>query len=151
MPTSTGVEDIFLWSLYALAKGEPKALAQVKRTAQKEWREIDRFARSEALSSLPTTIEELIKKLEYSSAETDVEGWAEALGATGECAICNTTIINPFSFAEAAVQHYELPDDSADDTHERIETAVRNSGVENGGWGDGSLCAYHNEQMAKDD
>ncbi len=39
----------------------------------------------------------------------------------------------------------------ADDAHERIEMALRGSGVETGGWGDGSLCAYHNEQAAKDD
>lgn len=151
MGVSIGVEDVFLASLYALAKGDSRAIAQVRRNARREWREIEQFARREMLASLPPTIEELIARLEDTSAEADVEGWAEALGATGECGICGTMIIDPFSFAEAAVQHYEISGDDADDAHERIETAIRASGVEIGGWGDGSLCAYHNEQAAKDD
>ncbi|MGH7356907.1 MAG: hypothetical protein ACRELS_20300 [Candidatus Rokuibacteriota bacterium] len=47
--------------------------------------------------------------------------------------------------------HYELPGKKKDEAVERLEQAIRNSGVEVGGWGGGSLCAYHNEQMSKDD
>ena len=46
------------------------------------------------------------------------------------------------------MKHYEVDDD---DIRERIVAAITNSGVDTGGWGDGSLCAYHNEQSAKDD
>ena len=105
----------------------------------------------EALGSLPDTVEDLIDSLEDPRGEADIDGWAEALGATSDCAICSTTIIQPNSFAEAAVQHYETSEADADDVHEQIEAALRASGAETGGWGDGLLCAYHNEQVAKDD
>ena len=150
MGINIGVERTFLASLYALARGDSRAIAQVRRNARQERREIEQIANREMLTSLPPTVEQLIEQLGDSGTEADVEGWAEALGATGECAICSITIIDPFSFAEAAVQHYELSDDVADVAHERIEAAIRASGVETGGWGDGSLCAYHNEQVSKD-
>ena len=144
-------EDFFLAALYAAAEGEDKAIRWVRKEAQREWRELESLAMREALSSLPSTIEDLIEELEDPSGETDFEGWAQIFGATSDCAICSTTIIQPFSFAESAVQHYEVSEADADDAHERIETAIRSSELEIGGWGDGSLCAYHNDQAAKKD
>lgn len=146
-----GVEEIFLAALYAAAEGDDQAISWVRKKARRERDELEQFSRREALSSLPDTIEDLIENIEDPHGEADIEGWAEALGATSECAICSTTIIQPFSFAEAAVQHYEIPEGDDVDVHERIEAALRASGAETGGWGDGSLCAYHNEQAAKDD
>lgn len=108
------------------------------------------IARREVLSSLPDTIEGLIEALEDPQGEADIEGWAEALGATTNCAICTTTIISPFSFAEAAIEHYHDAGD-VDGAQARIEAALSASGVETGGWGEGSLCAYHHDQSAKDD
>ena len=151
MPASIGVDQIFLASLYAMAKGDVRAIAKVRRDARREWSEIDQFARREMLSSLPTTIDELMEQLEGPGAGGDVESLAEALDATNDCYICSTKIVDPSAFAEAVLKHYEISDDEADDIRERIEAAIRNSAVETGGWGDGSLCAYHNEQMAKDD
>jgi hypothetical protein len=89
-----------------------------------------------------------MEQLEDGRGEADIEGWAEALGATGECGICGTTIVQPYAFAEAAVEHYGVPDGGYD---ERIVAAVDKSSAETGGWGDGSLCAYHYERAAKDD
>jgi hypothetical protein len=57
-------------------------------------------------------------------------------------------VVDAEAFAKAAMKHYDVEDD---DVRERIEAAITNSGVDTGGWGDGSLCAYHNEQAAKDD
>lgn len=145
------VEEIFLAALYAVAEGDGKAISWVRGKARRERDELDQFARREALSSLPDTVEDLIEGIEDPRGEADIEGWAEALGATSECAICSTTVIQPFSFAEAVVQHYEIPEGDDADIHERIEAALRASGAETGGWGDGSLCAYDNEQMAKND
>jgi hypothetical protein len=54
------------------------------------------------------------------------------------------------SFAEAALQYYDA-DDGDGEMQNRIETAIRRSSTETGGWGDGPLCAYHNEQASKDD
>lgn len=146
-----GAEDVFLAALYAVGEGEDKAIKWVRRNARRERRELEEFAMREALSSLPDTVEDLIGSLEDPRGEADIEGWAEALGASSDCAICSTTIIQPYSFAEAAVQHYETSEADADDVHEQIEAALRASGAETGGWGDGLLCAYHNEQAAKDD
>jgi hypothetical protein len=59
--------------------------------------------------------------------------------------------VKPYAFAEAVLDHYGVSGDHADDLFPRIETAVQNSAVETGGWGTGSLCAYHYEQAAKDE
>lgn len=150
VPVPIGVEDVFLASLYALVRGDARAVAQVRRNARREWREIEKIATREMLFSLPPTMEKLIAQLEDTSAEPDVEGWAEALGTTRECGICGSTIIDPYSFAEAAVQYYETADADGDAVH-RIEVVLRSSGVETGGWGDGSLCAYHDEQASRED
>jgi hypothetical protein len=78
-----------------------------------------------------------------------MEGRADALEATRACAICGTTIVDPYSFAETALQHCGA-DDGGGELQNRIETAIRQSSTETGGWGDGSLCAYHSELASKD-
>ncbi len=146
-----GLEEIFLAALYALAEGDNKAISWVRKKARRERDELEHFARSEALSSLPDTVVELVEAIEDPNSEINIEGWAEALGATNDCAICGTTVIQPFSFAESAVLHYEITEEDDANVHERIEAALRASGTETGGWGDGSLCAYHNEQVSQED
>jgi hypothetical protein len=64
MPASIGAEDTFLASLYALARGEARAISKVRRDARREWREIDQIARREMLADLPATIDELMEQLE---------------------------------------------------------------------------------------
>ena len=145
------LEDIFLAALYAAAEGDAKAIEWVKKKAHSERREVEQFVKREALSSLPNTIEDLIEDLENPHGGSDIEEWAYALGATSDCAICGTTIIETSSFAEAAMQHYEVSDVDDADISERIETAIQSSGVETGGWGDGSLCAYHDEKVTRAD
>jgi putative GTP pyrophosphokinase len=150
MPASIGAEGTFLAALYALARGEVRAINKVRRDARREWREIDQIARREMLAELPATIDDLMKQLESPGGEPDIEGWAERLGATHACAICGTKIVDPSAFAEAALKHYDAANKD-EDLAERIETAILRSSTETGGWGDGSLCAYHNDQAAKDD
>jgi ppGpp synthetase/RelA/SpoT-type nucleotidyltranferase len=147
MPASIGAEDTFLAALYALARGEARAISKVRRDARREWREIDEFARREMLADLPATIDEVMEQLEGGAGS---EGWAEALGTTHDCAICGTTIVEPFAMAEALLRHYDAADEDGG-LHQRIETAILRSSTETGGWGDGSLCAYHYERAAKDD
>jgi hypothetical protein len=122
----------------------------VRGDARREWREIDQIARREMLANLPSTIDQLIEQLESSSSDADIEGWADALEATHACAICGTRIVDPCAFAEVALRHYDAADEDGE-LQNRIETAIRRSSTETGGWGDGSLCAYHNEQASKDD
>jgi hypothetical protein len=120
----------------------------MRTKARREFREIDAIYRREMLSSLPSTIDELIAQLEDPGAPPDVEGWAEALDATGSCKICGTTIVRPDAFADAVVEHYEPS--NPNDARERIERAVCQSSVERGGWNDSSLCSYHDDQAGKD-
>ena len=98
---------------------------------------------------LPDTAEELLAKIKDPERETDVVGLAVALGAVKRCTVCGSQIIDPFTFAESVVQHYELSDSEAD-IAARIDTAVRQCGVETGGWNNSSLCAYHDAAASKD-
>ena len=150
MPASIGAEGTFLAALHALARGEARAISKVRHDARREWREIDQFARREMLAELPATVDELVEQLESSGGETDIEGWANALEATHACAICGTKIVDPYAFAEAALRYYDTNDEDGE-LQNRIEAAIRRSSTETGGWGNGSLCAYHNELAAKDD
>ena len=145
-------EDFFLAALYATARGDDKALMWVQREARRERRELEEFAVREALASLPHSIEELLEKLEGVCDESYIIEWAGALGAVSACELCNAAIVDPYSFAESVVKHYEVsgPDADANDYHERIETAIESSGVETGGL-NGLMCRYDADQWARPD
>lgn len=148
MGVRAGVENLFLAALHALARGDRQALNHIRRKARRELREIDRIAKREMLSSLPRSVDELIAQLEDPRGEADVEGWAGALEATDSCRICGTTIVRPDAFAEAAVRHYRPT--NCEEVRERTERALYQSSVERGGWGDSSLCSYHDDRADKD-
>ena len=150
MPASLEPEDELLARSMRSPKGEAYAISKVRRDARREWREIDRIARREMRADLRANIDELMEQLENPDGGEGIEGWAGALAATHDCAICGTTIVDPFAFAEAALRHYGVEDKDGH-LHQRIETAILGLSAQTGGWGDGSLCAYHNEQAAKDD
>ena len=113
--------------------------------------EVEEIARREILSSLRGTIEDLIGRLEHAQSDADITEWAKAIGATTDCDVSNALIVQPELFAEAAVEHYGMDGAAAVDAYERIKSALSKSGIETGGWGNGQLCAYHNEQAAKND
>lgn len=151
MPVPIDPETVLLAALHALAGGDSRAIRYVRKQAQREFREIDRIARREMLSALPATVEGLIDELEGPSGEVDIASYAEALGATHECAMCPTMIVDPYSFAEAAVQHYGLSDDESDEVIDRIVQAIYGSGADTGGLDDSSLCSSCANSLAKDD
>ena len=144
-----GIEQIFLAALYSFAEGDSGAMGWVREQARREREELEQFAKCEAIGSLPGAVEELIEALGEPDAEGDIDMWAVALGAIGDCAICGTTVIRPFSFAESAVLHYEVRGEREGVVLERIESSLRASDAETGGRGDGSLCAYHHKLAAK--
>ena len=144
-------ENVFLAALYALARDDEKAIEWAEEEARRERREIELSAKREMHSSLPHSLEDLIEELEDPRGEPNVETWADALGVTNACTTCDTPIVQPFSFAEAAVDHYSDSEMDADDASARIESAIRSSGFEIGGYEEGNLCAYHSDQAAKDD
>ena len=145
------VEEAFQASLVALVRGKRRALDGVRRRARRDWREIEEIARREELAGFPATADEMLEGLESSGSWIDVQGMAEALGAAHDCDICGTTIVEPDAFAEAAAQHYGLIGDEADRFQERVQTAIRNSDTEIGGFDEGRLCAYHADMALKDD
>ena len=146
-----GMEEVFFAAMHAFAKDDDKAIAWVRRKARRERDTLEQYAKLDLLSSLPATLKQFLEAIEGPHSNDDIVGWAEAFGATADCAICSTIVVEAFSFAEAAAQHYNIPEEDSADVHQRIETALDASGVEIGGWGDGSLCGYHNDQMERDD
>ena len=151
MGTYAANDDVFIASIHALAKGDKEAEKYVKRQARGEWREMDQFAKREMFASLPETAGKLIEELEDRHDGLDVTDWAQAWGATNDCAVCGTTIIKPYSFAEAAIQHYALSDPEATEAFNRIEQAIYDFAFEAGGWNTSSLCGYHADRAARDD
>jgi hypothetical protein len=151
MGTDATNDDVFLASIRALEKGDMVAVKFIQRQAEREWREIDQVATREMLASLPETAGKLIEELEDQHGGIDIIDWAEAWGATNRCSVCGTAIIKPYSFAEAAVQHYGLSDPEASEAFNRIEQAIFSSAVETGGWNASSLCSYHADRATKDD
>lgn len=145
-------EELFLASIYALARGDQRAIARVQRRAREEADELDAIAKREALSSLPDSIDELIEQLEDYSREIDFAELAQTLDATDECSVCGETVVLPEEFAEAVIVHYGVPEADEDDVRNRIENAIYHSSAETGGGpGGGSLCSYHRAQAEKDD
>jgi hypothetical protein len=144
-------DEIFVSALYAMARGDREGIKHIRRVGRREYDAVESFARREILTSLPNSVEELIEQLEDPREdEVDIEGWADALGATGQCAICNTMIIDPYAFGEAVMYHYKLADPEASEVQKRIERAIYGSSAETGGVESSSLCSYHADQMAKD-
>jgi ppGpp synthetase/RelA/SpoT-type nucleotidyltranferase len=146
MPVRISNEDTFLAAIRAAGSGKEWAISEVTRLAREEWNEIDQLARREALSSLPDRIEDFVAQIEAFDSGSTME-WAEALGATNGCLVCGNTVVDSYALAQAAVDYYQANGDH----FQRIETAVLQSDCDTGGYGDGSLCAYHNEQAGRED
>ena len=141
-------EDFFLVALYATAKGEAAAIQLVERNARQE---LEQLVIREENREMPNTVNDLIAILEDPYDEPNIEGLAQTLGAIHRCPTCSAEIVKPFSFAEAAVQHYDVPEPDDARALERIQSAIRSSGTEIGGFDEGELCGYHAEQAAKND
>ncbi len=144
-------EDFFLVALYATAEGEDAAIQLVRRNALQERSELEQFMIREEGRELPPTIDDLITILEDPDDEPNIEGLAQTLGAVHHCPICSVAIVEPFSFAEAAVQHYDVPEPDDGRVLGRIRSAIWASGIETGDFDEGKLCQYHAHQAAKND
>ena len=83
--------------------------------------------------------------------EWELESWAAALGAVSRCACCGTKIVDPGTFADAAVRYYRLRGARAEKVRERLDEAASSLAVETGSWDNPSLCNYCSYQFNKDD
>lgn len=146
MPVPVDVDTVFLAAVRAVGSDLKAAVEQVRHDAKVAWEEIDQIGQREAATDLPSTVEEMVHELVTSNSEESIQAWEDALGVTHECGVCGAPVVDPYSFAEAAVQYYEC----GEGLMEEIEKALRNSSGETGGWGDGKLCAYHNDQFDRD-
>jgi ppGpp synthetase/RelA/SpoT-type nucleotidyltranferase len=147
--------QVFRWVVHSVIHGEAAAIRLADASGVNARDEIDSIYRSEVMSGVPDSWEELAEWIEAPPKDGDIDHdiheWANALNASDGCGICGTGIVDAEALAEALANHYGLSGKERDKAVERLEQAIRNSGVEVGGWGSGSLCAYHNEQMSKDD
>ena len=144
-------ETVFFAAIRALANGRTAANKWIRQQARREVKELDRIVIREMLSELPDTVDEFIESIGSLGEGFSIERWAGALGATCECSVCSTTIVNAYGFAEALIQHYQVLEEREERVLDQIVQAIGQSGVEIGGWGDTSLCAYHHETLRKED
>lgn len=87
MPVPISSEELFLCAVNAGAKGADWAIAQLSREAARQWDEIDQSARNEALSDLPSDIEEFCEAIEAHDGDGDIHAWSSALDTTRGCLI----------------------------------------------------------------
>jgi ppGpp synthetase/RelA/SpoT-type nucleotidyltranferase len=152
-----GADDaqVFRWVVHAVIHGEPAAIQLAAASGEEARDEIDTVYRNEVMSGVPESWEEFAEFIEAPPKDGDIAHdiceWANALDAIDGCGICGVGIVDAEALAEALADHYQLRGRKRDAAVERLRHAVRNSGVEVGGWGSGSLCAYHNDLMSKDD
>ncbi|ESX20179.1 hypothetical protein X747_29085 [Mesorhizobium sp. LNJC384A00] len=146
-----GSETLMLAGLHTLARGSAAGIAFVRERAQQEFAEVDNIARREMVAELPSTVEELIDEIDDPRGEVDVVSLADALGVADTCAACGAPIVDPYSFAEAAVTHYGLSEEAGLEVFEQIEQAIMGSGVDVGAPDNSGLCSYCAAQLAKDD
>lgn len=151
LPVRIDNETFLLAAIHSLSGGDEQAISYVREREQREFEEIDAVARSELISELPETLEELIEDLERWGSEERICLYAQALGIENKCACCPAEIIDPDSLAEAVVEHYELDDPEAIDIANLVQSAILSSGVDAGGVSDPSLCSNCAAYLAKDD
>ncbi|MGH7598239.1 MAG: hypothetical protein ACREOI_17940, partial [bacterium] len=137
-------EDFFVLSPLAVAYGQKKAIATVRKRAKDFKQELDQQGRNEILSELPESVEEFIEELEAGSI--NVSQLSDAFGTTSECLGCPTDLIDDYAFEEAVCDYY-----GCDSVDGRIVSALLNLGVETGDFEDSRLCAYCGEKTRKDD
>jgi hypothetical protein len=146
---------LFRWAVEAAIRGIDAAKRLAEKEGKEDWAEVDAIARSELLSDLPSTSEAALESIQYPDKDEDIGHdilrWADALDALNECYICGTDIVDAEALADALVRRYKLRGQKAEDAREELEQAIRNSGVEVGGWRSSSICAYHDYQLSKDD
>jgi len=148
-------EQVFRWVVHAVVNGEQSAILAAESEGKEAWAEIDAIYRREVLSGLPESWQTLAEWIEHPDKDEDIDHdireWANALGALGSCGVCGTAIVQADTLAQALADHYKLRGRKFDEAVDRLEQAIRNSGVEVGGWDTSSTCAYHADLLSRDD
>jgi len=139
------------WAVYsALVATESSSnlgIKTVKKRIQDEWDEIEAYGRREALSEMPSTLEEFVKMIQTGSVPIEA---LKALGGIQGCYRCGTDIIRPEQAAEAVVEYYDNPDSDFDleslfEQLDGCDTPEVESVDYNG------VCPWCGHQMSKDD
>ncbi len=147
-------EQIFRWSVHALAYGRDAAVRLAARDGREEWREVDLVARRETLSALPEMLTRwnpafnVLQKMTNRNLRLNrlTRPWRKTIMLLLWDANCRSRRL-----AKAAASHYKLRGKRAEKFREEIEDRVRSSGVEIGSWNNPSLCNYCDYRMSKDD
>ncbi|MBF8264525.1 MAG: ywaC [Dehalococcoidia bacterium] len=150
-----GKMDTLIWGTKAMLIGD-RAYSEFKRILKKEWKEIESFARREAISALPASINELIEELEDANASSLHDGefpagiWdaLDELGALDECHLCGKDILEPYQAYEVLLGYYKIKE------KEELLEALNNvcySGIAECGDADHSDYCPHCAHLLYDD
>lgn len=148
-PIDISEEDIFLFAITAAAKGKDVAIKEAAGRFQREYDEVIAIAKNEEYS-MPESMEKLIEELSPKTKDDLIDQHllvgrlARRFGATHECIICGTAIVDVEDLVEEISTYYEKDDQKFQD---KLAKIISNSGVETGGFDNSSLCAYHEEIM----
>ena len=152
-PIDISEEDIFLFAITAAAKGKGVAMKEAVKQFQQEYDEVVQIANREEYF-LPDSLEELIEELSPKTKDELIDQpslvgqLARRFGAISRCSICEVATIDIEDLVEEILEHY---DEDAQKLRDKLTQILNNSGVETGGFENGSLCAYHDEIMGRPD
>jgi len=137
------------WAVFsaqiAAETSKTMGIKAVKKRIKDQWDEIVTFARGEALSEMPDTIEEFIEMIESGAVPTEA---LKELGGIESCHRCGAEIIRPEQ-AEIAVLEYYNKDNI--DLEENLQSMFYDCGEEVESVDYSCICPYCAHQMSKDD
>lgn len=118
----------------------------VAQRIQQEWDEIVSFARGEALSEMPDTLEGLMEMVRSGRIPTDA---LRELGGIQDCDRCGNEILRPEQAAFAVLDYYHASDDG--ELEELLERVSPDDAPEVESADFSGVCQYCGYQMSKDD
>lgn len=99
--------DSLVWGVRVMLSGD-RAYREFIDKTKEEWDEVVAIARSEILSELPKTVQELIKHIKDRSLGRGFYEALDELGGVGEYDLCGTKIFEPYSASEVLSGHYRM-------------------------------------------
>lgn len=89
----------------------PSVFREYRRTAERQWQEIESVARGEVLAELPETFDEFVMTVKTGDIPWNA---VRELGGISTCTRCGIDIFVPDRAAEGVLDHYGFPDTDVD-------------------------------------
>lgn len=103
--------DKLIWGTRVVLFGD-RAYREFVDKTKEEWNEVVAIARSEILSELPETLDELKDNIRRGNLGTGFYAALKELGGITECDLCGTDILDPDMATEVLLGRYEKEEDS---------------------------------------